>query len=145
MSAKPSSSLAGCYAMPRHGSSSMLLSRPDGLSRTPPNWHSHTGLYDGQEARHYQSPWMRGMYVGQLDSEQVRFQGNGGYRCSSCCRTKSRHVADLPLPHSLPCSTLLPLQPGHVYPGWSPNRDPKSKCEPAVRLLGYRLGHCGWH
>ncbi|KAI7842292.1 hypothetical protein COHA_003933 [Chlorella ohadii] len=49
--------------------------------------HDGSGRFDGQEARHYQSPWMHGMYVGQLDSEQ----------------------------------------PGHVYTGWSPNRDPKSK------------------
>lgn len=70
------------------------------LSRTPPNWHSHTGRYDGQEARHYQSPWMRGMYVGQLDSEQVRLQGNGGYRCNSCCRTKSNMC--------LVCRCLMP-------------------------------------
>ena len=37
----------------------------------PPTWPPFTGRYDGQEAQYYQSPWMRGMYVGQLDSEQV--------------------------------------------------------------------------
>lgn len=29
------------------------------------------GRFDGREVAHFQSPWMRGMYVGQLDSEKV--------------------------------------------------------------------------
>ena len=33
---------------------------------TPP---AHTGVFDGKPAPYYQSPWMSGMYVGQLDSE----------------------------------------------------------------------------
>jgi hypothetical protein len=44
------------------------------------------GEFDGQAAPYFQSPWMSGMYVGQLDSLK-----------------------------------------GGIYPGWKPNRDPKSK------------------
>lgn len=84
------------------------------------------GRFDGEEARHYQSPWMHGMYVGQLDSEQVRFNGLRGGAVHWMMHGRG---CDPCLLRLVSCPACVPrvLQPGHVYTGWSPNRDPKSK------------------